>query len=113
MLERKIYQLSDFVMDLYTQAVTGISKTIITGAFQSMINTGQISDVMELLKIMDDIFHDRNSDQNASSLLHAYKQFMDKALYSFLPHFQLPLSRSTLSISEDVHKIYELQKTFN
>ncbi|POS82880.1 hypothetical protein EPUL_003849, partial [Erysiphe pulchra] len=70
-VERKIYDPADFFMDLYCQAVTGPAKIMITGAFQSMMSNGQISDALGLLKIMDNTFRDRNADQNASALLHA------------------------------------------
>lgn len=74
-------------MDLYSQAVTGNAKAMIIGAFQSMLNNGKISDALGLLKVMDDIFRDRNVDQNASALLHACKQFRDEALSSLLPRY--------------------------
>lgn len=112
-LERKIYQPADFFMDLYSQAVTGAAKIMITGAFQSMMDNGQMADALGLLKIMDNTFRDRNSEQNASALLHACKQFKDEALSSFLPRFQQLLSRSVITSAEDRHKLYELENALN
>ncbi|POS82923.1 hypothetical protein EPUL_004256 [Erysiphe pulchra] len=112
-VERKIYQPADFFMDLFSQTVTGPAKIMITGAFQSMMSNGQISDALGLLKIMDNTFRDRNADQNASALLHACKQFRDGALASFLPRFQQLLSRSVISAAEDKHKMYELENALN
>ncbi|KAI0997402.1 hypothetical protein K3495_g10783 [Podosphaera aphanis] len=95
------------------QAVTGTAKSKITGAFQSMLNDDRMTKPLELLKVMDDTFRDRNAEQNASTLLHACKQFRDEALCSFLPRFQQVLSRSIKSTSEDNHKIVDLYNALN
>ncbi|KAI0997449.1 hypothetical protein K3495_g10736 [Podosphaera aphanis] len=120
-LERKFFEQSDFFMDLYSQAVTGTAKSMITGAFQSVLNDDRMTKPLELLSnlairiqgltvliVMDDTFRDRNAEQNASTLLHACKQFRDEALCSFLPQFQQFFPRSIKSTSEDNHKIVDL-----
>ncbi|KAI0994533.1 hypothetical protein K3495_g13648, partial [Podosphaera aphanis] len=86
-VDRKIMEPSDFFMELFSQAVTGAAKAMITGPFQTMMNSGRISDALGLLKVMDDTFRDRNANQNASALLYACKQFRDESLSSFLPRF--------------------------
>ncbi|KAI0995842.1 hypothetical protein K3495_g12338 [Podosphaera aphanis] len=113
LLERKIFEPSDFFMDLYSQAVTGTAKSMITGPFQSMLNDDRMTKPLELLEVMDDTFRDRNAEQNASTLLHACKQFRDEVLFYFLPRFQQLLSRSIKSTSEDNHKIVDLYNELN
>ncbi|KAI0996930.1 hypothetical protein K3495_g11254 [Podosphaera aphanis] len=112
-VDRQLYHPSDFFMDLYTQAVTGTAKSMITGAFQSMLNLGKISDPLGLLKVMDDTFRDRNADQKTSALIHACRQFRDEALSSFLPRYQQLLSISVKATSEDIHKVTDLHNVLN
>ncbi|KAI0997768.1 hypothetical protein K3495_g10421 [Podosphaera aphanis] len=78
-----------------------------------MLNDEGMTKPLELLKVMDDTFRDRNAEQNASTLLLACKQFRDEALCSFLPRFQQLLSRSIKSTSEDNHKIVDLHNALN
>ena len=112
-IERKFLQPGDFFMNLFSHAVSGTAKLMITGQFQEMMASGLVSDGLGLLKAMDDTFRDRNQEQTAAALLHACRQFKDESLSSFLPRFQQLLARSPSSTSGDKNKVYQLENSLN
>ncbi|KAI0990928.1 hypothetical protein K3495_g17259, partial [Podosphaera aphanis] len=69
--QRRILEPSDFFMRLFSRAVSGTAKAMITGQFQSMMAAGKSSDALGFLQAMDDTFRDRNAEQNAAALYHA------------------------------------------
>ncbi|POS84283.1 hypothetical protein EPUL_003669 [Erysiphe pulchra] len=103
----KFLQPSDFFMSLYSLAVTGTARDMITGQVGEMMTNGETGDAMKLLKTMDSIFRNRNADRTASNLLHACRQFRDGSLSSFLPRFQTLLARSPMSNIEDRSRVQE------
>lgn len=104
---------SDFFMKLFSHAVSGTAKSIITGQFQSMMARGQTWDGLGLLKEMDDAYRDKNAEQTAAALLHACRQFRDEALSSFLPRYQHLLARSSASAGDEKQKLYQLANSLN
>lgn len=112
-VERRLLSPADFFTTLYSQAVTGNARVMVTGQFQDRMANGQIDDALGFLQAMDDTFRDRNAEQTAASLFYACKQFKDESLASFLPRFQLLLARSPSSSGEDQNKIYQLRNALN
>lgn len=112
-LEGGFLQPSDFFMHLFSHAVTGNAKAIITGQFEDMMRQGRTWDGLGLLQEMDDAFRDKNAEQSAAALLHACKQFKDEALASYLPRFQQLLARSPTSSADDKQKLYQLTNSLN
>ncbi|KAI0992181.1 hypothetical protein K3495_g16005, partial [Podosphaera aphanis] len=104
---------SDFFMRLFSHAVTGIAKDMITGQVEVMMKNQKTWDALGLLKSMDEVYRDRNADRTASTLLHACRQFRDERLSSFLPRFQKLLARSPSSTVEDVHKLHLIENAIN
>ena len=111
--ERHILQPSDFFMQLYSHAVTGTAKDMITGQFQHMLAIDAIWDALGLLQAMDDTYRDRNEEQSAAALFHACRQFRDESLSSYLPRFQQLLTRSPSSTGDDKIKMYQLRNSLN
>lgn len=112
-VQRKIIEPSDFTMRLFNRAVSGTAKSMITGQFQTMMAQGKSGEALQLLKAMDDTFRDRNAEQKSAALFYACRQFRDESLSSFLPRFQQLLSRSPMSLGEDVQKVYQLHNSLN
>lgn len=112
-VEKGILQPSDFFMQLFSHAVTGIAKEMILGQFEEMMNEGNTTDALGLLSKMDNIYRDRNAEQTAANLLHACRQFRDESLSSFLPRFQQLLTRSPSSARDDKGKTIYLKNALN
>lgn len=106
----KFLQPSDFFMHLYSRAVIGNAKEMITGQVEEMMINGETGDAVSLLKVMDNMFRNRNADKTASNLLYACRQFKDNSLSLFLPRFQTILTRSPISNMEDNHKSDMIEK---
>ncbi|KAI1003822.1 hypothetical protein K3495_g4387 [Podosphaera aphanis] len=111
--QRRIMEPSDFFMRLFSRAVSGTAKAMVTGQFQSMMATGKSSDALGFLQVMNDTFRDRNAEQNAAALFYACKQFRDESLSSFLPRFQQLLSCSPSAAGDEINKKYQLQNSLN
>lgn len=111
--QRKFLEPSDFLMNLFSHAVTGTTEDMTRARFQEMMGNGQVDDLLGLLKYMDEISRDQNEEQTAALLFYAYKQFSDKSLSSFLQQFQQLLVRSPNSSEVDKNKIYDLLNTLN
>ncbi|KAI0991252.1 hypothetical protein K3495_g16935, partial [Podosphaera aphanis] len=76
-VERGLLSPADFFTSLYSQAVTGNAKVMVSGQFQDRMTGGQIDDALGFLQVMDDTFRDRNAEQVAASLFYACRQFKD------------------------------------
>lgn len=111
--ERKFLHPGDFFMTLFSHAVSGTAKLMITGQFQEMMAKGQTDDALGLLTAMDDTFRDRNEEQTAAALFHSCRQFRDESLSSFLPRFQQLLARSPSSSGDEKNKTYQLWNSLN
>lgn len=111
--ERNILELSDFFVQLYSHAVTGTAKDMITGQFQDVLANDSIWDALGLLQAIDDAFRDRNEEQSAAALFHECRQFRDENLSSYLPRFQQLLTRSPSSTGDDKNKMYQLRNSLN
>lgn len=111
--ERGFLLPADFFMQLYSLAVSGTAKEMVTGLFEEMMASGRTTEALELLEGMDNMFRDQNAEQTAATLLHACKQFRDENLASFLPRFQQLLNRSPISNTEDKNKVFCLKNAIN
>lgn len=111
--KQNILQLSDFLIQLFSHAVTGTAIDMITGQFQSMLANGMEWDALGLLHAMDNTYRNRNEEQLAAALLHACQQFRDENLLSYLPRFQQLLSQNPSSKGNEKCKIYQLQNSLS
>lgn len=100
-------------MQLFSQAVSGTAKSMVTGRFEEMMKNGETWNGLGLLKEMDATFRDENAEQTAATLLHACRQFRDETLSSFLPRYQQLLVRSPSSLTTDKQKIHQLNNALN
>ncbi|KAI1006569.1 hypothetical protein K3495_g1652 [Podosphaera aphanis] len=104
---------SDYFMRLFSHAVTGNAKDMITGQVEVTMKSQKTWDTFGLQKSMDEVCRGRNADRTASTLLHACRYFRDEHLSSFLPRFQKLLARSPSSTIEDVHKLHLIENAIN
>lgn len=111
--ERKFLQPSDYSMQLFSHAVTGTARDMVTGYFENMMMEEKTYDALGLLKEMDNLYRDQNAEQTAALLLYSCKQFKDECLTSFLPRFQQMLTRSPSSASDDKSKSICLRNALN
>lgn len=86
-------------MQLYSLTISGTTKETFTGLFEEMMANGRVTEALELLERMDNMFLDQNAEQTEAILLHACKQFKDKNLASFL-----------VSNSYSIGALYQIRK---